>query len=222
MEMAMLFLAFASAQSEPTYQETKGAYCDAITCKGSNCNGLLNYCCCCPTFTNDILITGGFYYGNESTSALCQAQCTKSVCSCFDWRDPTVKPSGGAGQPACRLTNTSTEITSSSWGYDAWVNVDKPVPGSENNYACRSSNTTSFPFCDVNLPGGMPARVKDLVSRLTNKEKAALLSGRSSAAVPRLGIPLFCWGQNAIDKLSTMNSQDSTQVGEICNGKAQS
>ena len=48
----------------------------------------------------------------------------------------------------------------------------------------------------------MTERVADLVGRLTNEEKAALLSGRSSAAVPRMGIPLFCWGQNAIDNVA--------------------
>eukprot|EP00664_Eupelagonemidae_sp_cell27_P002546 gene2546-347_t len=58
-------------------------------------------------------------------------------------------------------------------------------PGAEANYACRSQNTSALPFCDTAL--AFAARVADLVGRLTNDEKAALLSGRSSAAVPRLG-----------------------------------
>ena len=40
--------------------------------------------------------------------------------------------------------------------------------------------------------------MSDLVSRLTLQEAGPLLTARQSPAVPRLGLPAFYWGTNAI------------------------
>ena len=41
-------------------------------------------------------------------------------------------------------------------------------------------------------------RVTDLVNRITMAEAGAMLTARQSPAIPRLGIPEFYWGTNAI------------------------
>lgn len=55
-----------------------------------------------------------------------------------------------------------------------------------------------YPFCNASLP--MPDRVNDLVSRLTNVEKATLLIARESPKgnISRLGVPEYDWGGNCI------------------------
>ena len=45
------------------------------------------------------------------------------------------------------------------------------------------------------------ARLDDLVAQMTVEEKASQLQARSCPPIDRLGIPFFCWGQNAITGL---------------------
>ena len=51
-------------------------------------------------------------------------------------------------------------------------------------------------FCDTSVP--LDERVSDLVKRISLQEAGSLLTARESAAIPRLGIPAFYWGTNAI------------------------
>lgn len=69
--------------------------------------------------------------------------------------------------------------------------------------ACQPPFNT-FPFCNASLP--LDARIADLISRLEDADIPALLTARhnqsgqspSSGAIPRLGIPEWDWGMNAV------------------------
>jgi hypothetical protein len=74
---------------------------------------------------------------------------------------------------------------------------------------CR--DLTDFPFCNTSLP--IDDRVWDLVSRIQDDEKAALLTARGPGGVlkdiPRLGVPTYYWGTNCLHALNQVG------VGEI-------
>ena len=121
-------------------------------------------------------------------------------CSCFD-----VRPAGHNGPAVCRLTNYSTAVQPSGSGFTAYVDTTKPdphpgppvSPGGAARYGCVG-NQSGQPFCDTHLTVG--ARVAALIALLTPEEKGMLMTARTTAqsnAIPRLGVPLFCWGQNA-------------------------
>eukprot|EP01043_Picozoa_sp_COSAG02_P074409 COSAG02_NODE_14885_length_1226_cov_2.167702_1_plen_159_part_00 len=48
-------------------------------------------------------------------------------CACFEWRDPGTRHPVPQ-QPSCLVTNRSTAVDPSSYGYSAYVNKDRP-PG---------------------------------------------------------------------------------------------
>jgi beta-D-xylosidase 4 len=60
---------------------------------------------------------------------------------------------------------------------------------------CKSGPLATFPICDQSLPTRV--RAADVVSRMTTAEKITQLI-RSSVAIPRLGIPGFVWGSEAL------------------------
>lgn len=62
--------------------------------------------------------------------------------------------------------------------------------------ACIDNITKNLPFCDTQL--SLDVRVSDLVKRFTLQEAGPLLTARESPSIPRLGIPAFYWGTNAI------------------------
>eukprot|EP00039_Didymoeca_costata_P016468 m.297063 g.297063 ORF g.297063 m.297063 type:complete len:1003 (+) comp16396_c0_seq4:1603-4611(+) len=62
--------------------------------------------------------------------------------------------------------------------------------------ACSQKAAQNFSFCNTSL--SLDARINDLVNRITLQEAGPLLTARQSPAIPRLGIPPFYWGTNAI------------------------
>lgn len=70
-------------------------------------------------------------------------------------------------------------------------------------FACDPSNAVvrGLPFCKVNLPIG--DRVRDLLSRLTLKEKLGLLIDNATA-VPRLGLDEYEWWSEALHGVSNV------------------
>ena len=62
--------------------------------------------------------------------------------------------------------------------------------------ACSQVEAKDWRFCDTSVP--LDERVTDLVNRITMAEAGAMLTARQSPAIPRLGIPEFYWGTNAI------------------------
>ena len=62
--------------------------------------------------------------------------------------------------------------------------------------ACSQAEAKQWTFCDSSK--SLDERVEDLVSRISVEEAGALLTARESPAIPRLGIPPFYWGTNAI------------------------
>jgi len=83
-----------------------------------------------------------------------------------------------------------------------------PGPPLAPGRACSQPEVRGLPFCDTALPRA--ARVDDLVSRLTLTEIAAQLQARSSAALPRLGLPPFYWGSNQIHGIAGSNCRSQT------------
>lgn len=69
--------------------------------------------------------------------------------------------------------------------------------------ACSQPESATWPFCNVSLP--LESRVADLVSRVSLAEMGAQLTSRESPAIPRLGIPAFYWGTNAIHGITGSN-----------------
>lgn len=117
-----------------------------------------SFCAAIDCSTDGASCTGGFHYGNESLAA-CTALCQESRCSCLDWRDNSLKHKS-PWQPGCRLTNESTAVKASSYGYEAFVDGSKPPPppppppspmNPAINYACRPGHD-SFAFCNVSMP----------------------------------------------------------------------
>ena len=60
---------------------------------------------------------------------------------------------------------------------------------------CKSGPLSTFPICDQSLPTHV--RAADVVSRMTTAEKITQMI-RSAAPIPRLGIPRFTWGSEAL------------------------
>jgi len=80
-------------------------------------------------------------------------------------------------------------------------------PSPPRGYAC--SGTATYPWCNMSMP--VTDRVLALINALTLEEKAAQLQARSSAAMPRLGLPSFCWGQNVIDRVYAAAGHETTR-----------
>ena len=74
--------------------------------------------------------------------------------------------------------------------------------------ACSQPEVRALPFCNASLPRA--ARVADLVARLSLSELASQLQARSSAALPRLGLPPFYWGSNQLHGISGANCRAAT------------
>jgi len=60
---------------------------------------------------------------------------------------------------------------------------------------CKSGPLSTFPICDQSLPTRV--RAADVVSRMTIAEKIPQMI-RHGASIPRLGIPQFVWGSEAL------------------------
>lgn len=75
--------------------------------------------------------------------------------------------------------------------------IGPPLPWGR---ACSQSAVRNLPFCDTSLPRS--TRVDDLVARFSLPELASQLQARSSAAVPRLGLGPFMFGNNNIHGLA--------------------
>ncbi|KAG9144837.1 hypothetical protein Leryth_018972 [Lithospermum erythrorhizon] len=72
---------------------------------------------------------------------------------------------------------------------------------SSQNYACDRKNpkTSNYPFCNTTL--SYQERAKDLVSRLTLKEKVQQLVNTASG-ISRLGVPAYEWWSEALHGVS--------------------
>ena len=72
--------------------------------------------------------------------------------------------------------------------------IDGPaLPGGR---ACSQAAARAWPFCDAARP--VEERVADLVLRVAVTEIGPLLTARASPPLPRLGLPAFMWGTNAL------------------------
>jgi len=68
-------------------------------------------------------------------------------------------------------------------------------PNPSINYGCPTQ--TAYPWCNVAL--GLEGRLDALVAVMTIEEKASQLQARSCPPIDRIGVPFFCWGNNAIN-----------------------
>lgn len=74
---------------------------------------------------------------------------------------------------------------------------------SQNNFACDRNDpaTAKYGFCNVSL--SYETRAKDLVSRLSLKEKVQQLVNKATG-VPRLGVPPYEWWSEALHGVSNV------------------
>lgn len=186
----VLVMLFTAAETS-SYRRYPSSYCQGIHCSGARCSGQL-------------------FASADASQSECESRCEAQRCSCWQWRNPSDKHPSPL-EPACLTTNESNAVHASTYGYAAYVDTAKPpspvpaptpTPSSAriSNYACRSeTGSDHYRFCNVSLP--IETRLDDLVARMTVSEKASQLQARSSPPIDRLGIPFFCWGQNAITGL---------------------
>lgn len=75
------------------------------------------------------------------------------------------------------------------------------MPCTSQQFACDKSNTetSQFPFCNTSL--SYEQRAKDLVSRLTLKEKVQQLVN-TAPGISRLGVPAYEWWSEALHGVS--------------------
>lgn len=85
-------------------------------------------------------------------------------------------------------------ILCTSW--PAALNARRPFACDPRNIAVKD-----LPFCKVNLP--IDARVRDLLARLTLKEKLGLLVD-NAPAIPRLGMDEYEWWSEALHGVSNV------------------
>jgi beta-glucosidase len=76
--------------------------------------------------------------------------------------------------------------------------------------ACSQAAAKKWKFCDVTAP--LDERVTDLVERITLEEAGPLLTARESPEIPRLGVPSFYWGTNAIHGVDWGNATSFPQA----------
>ena len=76
--------------------------------------------------------------------------------------------------------------------------------------ACSQAAAKAWRFCDTSL--SLDERVTDLVDRITLEEAGPLLTARQSPEIPRLGIPAFYWGTNAIHGIDYGNATSFPQA----------
>jgi hypothetical protein len=84
-------------------------------------------------------------------------------------------------------------------------------PKPAQSLACLPGGPGSdLPFCDHTLP--VAVRVKDLISRINDTDKPALLTARGPErhlrAIPALGVPSYYWGENCLH--SVQDAEHST------------
>lgn len=77
------------------------------------------------------------------------------------------------------------------------------VPSTTQKYACDKNviETSQFPFCNTSL--SYQNRAKDLVSRLTLKEKVQQLVN-AATGISRLGVPAYEWWSEALHGVSNV------------------
>lgn len=73
-------------------------------------------------------------------------------------------------------------------------------PALANGTACSQPEVQGLPFCNTSL--SFAERAADLVSRIALSEAGPQLTARNSPSIPRLGLPAFYWGTNAIHGLT--------------------
>ena len=81
-------------------------------------------------------------------------------------------------------------------------------PQPDLGFACLPGGPgTHLPFCDHSLP--VAVRVKDLISRINDTDKPALLTARGPTVdgvrqlrgIPALGVPAYYWGENCLHSI---------------------
>jgi len=78
------------------------------------------------------------------------------------------------------------------------------VPGRQpkDHWNACAGNFSTLPFCNESLP--QEQRLADLVQRIQDTEIGAQLTARQSSSVPRIGLPAYYWGTNAIHGLQNV------------------
>eukprot|EP00047_Mylnosiga_fluctuans_P007107 m.251131 g.251131 ORF g.251131 m.251131 type:complete len:817 (-) comp17080_c0_seq1:24-2474(-) len=132
---------------------------------------------------------------STSSAGECCNKCTANImCSAFTW---------DSKGHTCFLKDNTRGSTSNP------DRVSGTVAGRSTGEACTQPQTKGLPFCNTALP--IDQRVDDLVARIMLNESGHLLTARESIAIPRLGLPSYYWGTNAIHGLQNVDCLPSGQ-----------
>ena len=192
----MMILSSTSLSSPPPYTEHAASFCTG----------------------NFDAINHTFYERAVPLSA-CLALAIENDAICFDHVDD------GPKHLLCRITNYSAAVRSSGDGYNAYVASRAPpkpsVPPISASgiarYGCVAGvNGSTLQHCNTSLSAN--DRARSLISLLSPEEKGSLLTARTtkqSNAIPRLGVPLFCWGQNAAQGFLSASTAPGSKGGAV-------
>ena len=72
----------------------------------------------------------------------------------------------------------------------------KPKTDGYNTACAQPGDAATWPFCDASL--SHEQRLADLVPRISAAEAGSQLTARESSSLPRLGIPAYYYGTNAL------------------------
>lgn len=150
----------------------------------------------CQIFDNVIIGQNSIDTIDTSSAAECCAACNKNpACIAFTW--DTASHQCFLKDNADGRTSTPQRVSGTNGRTPGWAD------------ACTQPGLKDFPFCDTTLP--LATRVDDLASRILLNETGPMLTARQSIAIPRLGLPSYYWGTNAIHGLQNLNCLPSGQ-----------
>jgi beta-glucosidase-like glycosyl hydrolase len=189
----------------PTPNMTVAGCADACAVKGYPLAGVTSDTLVAGVTSDTLVVEVGMYkcYCGCSINA---AAPPAPTASCSD-QCPGAPPGDGPCGSNAAMATFEVECSPALKPSATCGNGTKPLPPGP---ACSQAATKKFKFCDVTLPLG--DRVNDLVDRIELHEAGGLMQARSSAPIPRLGIPAFYWGTNAIHGVQSAGATSFPQA----------
>lgn len=123
-------------------------------------------------------------------------------CYCDVAANPAAQPAAAASCNVPCPGNASETCGGSGYTSLYKLTCDGPLPPAPvgpplaPGRACSQPQTAGWLWCNASAP--LEDRLADLVGRFSLPEIGPQLTSRESPAVPRLGLPAFYWGTNAI------------------------
>ena len=152
-------------------------------------------------------VSRGYYYAGLTGHVghyYCYCSCSLNPAAPPEPKNSTCTALGGDGAMAAYGPITCSPAAPPSH------KCGPPQPPLPPGPACSQAASHAFGFCNTSL--SLEERVADLVGRLSVEEAGALLTARESPEIPRLGIPAFYWGTNALHGVQWGNATSFPQT----------